>query len=200
MEKINGQVVEEMNEYGLPTTVEIPFDEIDSEYFEYEAGEDVADEFIAEYLSDKYGYLNRSFKYEEDEDRKVIVVSEIEWEIDEEEDVVDEFYGLTEEQYNFIIDSFRQCLTGFTYDSWCDTGSSDKEEYVVEATKESCSFEIEDDGVLYDIFWDWARGLEEEDFPEPEECDEEDDEDYDEAADTIFDGMYSEVDVHTPNK
>ncbi len=200
MEKINGQVAEETNEYGLPTKVEIPFDDIDSEYFEYEVGEDVADEFIAEYLSDKYGYLNRSFKYEEDEDRKVIVVSEIEWEIDEEEDVVDEFYGLTEEQYNFIIDSFRQCLTGFTYDSWCDTGSSDKEEYVVEATKESCSFEIEDDGVLYDIFWGWARGLEEEDFPEPEECDEEDDEDYDEAADTIFDGMYSEVDVHTPNK
>lgn len=108
MEKINGQVVEETNEYGLPTKVEIPFDDIDSEYFEYEVGEDVADEFIAEYLSDTYGYLNRSFKYEEDEDRKVIIVSEIDWEID--------------------------------------------------------------------------------------------DEDYDELADTIFDGMYSEVDVHTPNK
>ena len=185
-----------VNEYGLPTTVEIPFDEIDSEYFEYEVGEDVADEFIAEYLSDTYGYLNRSFKYEEDEDRKVIIVSEIDWEIDEEEDVVDEFYGLSEEQYNFIIDSFRQCLTGFTYESWCETGASDKEEYVVEATKESCPFEIEDEDVLYDIFWDWARGLEEEDFPEPEE----DDEDYDELADTIFDGMYSEVDVHIPNK
>lgn len=187
-----------VNEYGLPTTVEIPFDEIDSEYFEYEVGEDVADEFIAEYLSDKYGFLNRSFRYEEDEDRKVIIVSEIDWEIDEEEDVVDEFYGLSEEQYNFIIDSFRQCLTGFTYESWCDTGSSDKEEYVVEATKESCPFEIEDEDVLYDIFWDWARGLEEEDFPELEE-DEEEEEDYDELADSIFDGMYGEVDVHTPN-
>ncbi len=112
MEKTNEQVAEETNEHGLPTKVEIPFDDIDSEYFEYEVGEDVADEFIAEYLSDKYGYLNRSFKYEEDEDRKVIIVSEIDWEIDEEEDVVD----------------------------------------------------------------------------------------YDEAADTIFDDMYSEVDVHTPNK
>lgn len=191
-----------VNEYGLPTTVEIPFDEIDSEYFEYEAGEDEADEFIAEYLSDKYGYLNRSFSYEEDEDRKVIIVSEIDWEIDEEEDVVDEFYGLSEEQYNFIINSFKQCLTGFTYDSWCDTSAKDKEEYVVLATLESCPFDIEDEGTVYDIFWDWSHGLEEDDFPEPEEDeeDEDDEEDYDELADSIFDGMYSEVDVHTPNK
>jgi predicted ATP-dependent serine protease len=29
---------------------------------------------------------------------------------------------------------------------------------------------------------------------------EEDEEDYDELADTVFDDMYSEVDVHTPNK
>jgi hypothetical protein len=147
MEKINGQVVEETNEYGLPTKVEIPFDEID-----------------------------------------------------EEEDVVDEFYGLPEEQYNFIIDSFKQCLTGFTYDSWCDTGSKDKEEYVALATLESCPFEVDED-TIYDIFWDWAHNLEEDDFPESEEdYVEEDDEDYDELADTIFDGMYSEVDVHTPNK
>lgn len=177
-----------VNEYGLPTTVEIPFDEIDSEYFEYEVGEDVADEFIAEYLSDKYGFLNRSFRYEEDEDRKVIIVSEIDWEIDEEEDVVDEFYGLSEEQYNFIIDSFRQCLTGFTYESWCDTGSSDKEEFVALATLESCPFEVDED-TIYDIFWDWAHSLEEDDFPESEEYDDdyfdqdfddyEDEEDYD---------------------
>jgi hypothetical protein len=185
MEKTNEQVAEETNEYGLPTKVEIPFEEMYFDYFECEDGDEYKEDVIAEYLSDRYGFLNRSFRYEEDEDRKVIVVSEIDWEIDEEEDVVDEFYGLTEEQYNFIIDSFRQCLTGFTYESWCDTGSSDKEEYVVEATKESCPFEIEDDGVLYDIFWDWARGLEEEDFPEPEESDDDDyfDQDFDDYED-----------------
>lgn len=91
-----------VNEYGLPTMVEIPFDEIDSEYFEYEAGEDVADEFITEYLSDKYGYLNRSFKYEEEEDRKVIIVSEIDWEIDKEEDFED---SDEDEDYDSIADT-----------------------------------------------------------------------------------------------
>jgi hypothetical protein len=108
-----------------------------------------------------------------------------EYTYDEEELEEDEFYGLTEEQYNFIIDSYRQCLTGFTYESWCETGSRDKEEYVVEATKESCPFDIEDEGVLYDIFWDWSRGLEEEDFPEPEECDDDDyfDQDFDDYED-----------------
>lgn len=30
--------------------------------------------------------------------------------------------------------------------------------------------------------------------------DREDEEDYDEVADSIFDGIYSEVDVHIPNK
>jgi hypothetical protein len=109
-----------------------------------------------------------------------------EYTYDEEELEEDEFYGLTEEQYNFIIDSYRQCLTGFTYESWCETGSRDKEEYVVEATKESCPFvDIEDEGVLYDIFWDWARDLEEEDFPEPEESDDDDyfDQDFDDYED-----------------
>jgi hypothetical protein len=184
MEKINGRVVEETNEYGLPTKVEIPFEEMYFDYFECEDGDEYKDDVIAEYLSDRYGFLNRSFRYEEDEDRKVIIVSEIDWEIDEEDGVVDEFYGLSEEQYNFIIDSFKQCLTGFTYDSWCDTGSKDKEEYVALATRESCPFEV-DEGTIYDIFWDWAQNLEEDDFPEPEEDDEDDyfEQDFDDYED-----------------
>lgn len=190
----------EYNEYGLPLTLEISFEEMYFDYFECEDGDEYKDDVIAEYLSDRYGFLTRSFKYEENEDRQVITVSEIDWEIDEEEkNKADNFYGLSEEQYNFIINSFKQCLTGFTYESWCDTGSRDKEEYVALATLESCSFEV-DEGTIYDIFWEWANGLEEDDFPEPEEDEEDEEEDYDELADSIFDGMYSEVDVHTPNK
>jgi hypothetical protein len=123
-----------------------------------------------------------------------------EYTYDEEELEEDEFHGLTEEQYYFLIDSFNQCLDGFTWESWCDTGARDKEEFVALATKESCNFDI-DDETLYEIFWEWEEGLDKYCFSEPEEYDdEEDDEDYDELADTIFDGMYSEVDVHTPNK
>ena len=111
--------------------------------------------------------------------------------IDEEEDVVDEFYGLEEEQYNFIIDSFRQCLTGFTYDSWCETGARDKEEYVVLPTLESCTFEV-DENTVYDIFWDWAYSLEEDDFSEPEEDDEEEEDYYDNYLDQDFDDYNDE--------
>jgi hypothetical protein len=111
-----------------------------------------------------------------------------EYTYDEEELEEDEFHGLTEEQYYFLIASFNKCLNGFTYDSWCDTGSRDKEEFVALATLESCPFEVDED-TIYDIFWDWADGLEEDDFPESEEYDDdyfdqdfddyEDEEDYD---------------------
>jgi hypothetical protein len=83
-----------------------------------------------------------------------------------------------------LIDSFNQCLDGFTWESWCDTGARDKEEFVALATKESCNFDI-DDETLYEIFWEWEEGLDEDCFPEPEESDEDDyfDQDFDDYED-----------------
>ena len=105
---------------------------------------------------------------------------------DYEED--DDYCGLGEELGKKLIDLFWDGLSGWTWKSWCDAGSVDKEEIVAEALSALPDvFRISaSEERVYDLFWEWASGLEEDAFED--------------EADTIFDGTFSEVDVHVPTR
>jgi hypothetical protein len=60
-------------EIGLPSEVEIPFKDI----FDMNDAEDA----ISEWLSDKYGFCTYGAKYEPNVEKKVFLVTEIEWDL-----------------------------------------------------------------------------------------------------------------------
>lgn len=61
-----------------------------------------------------------------------------------------------------LINEFNNSLSGWDWETWCATGARDKEEIVAEAVVElGVQVDITD---AYELFWDWADGLTEEDF------------------------------------
>lgn len=63
-----------------------------------------------------------------------------------------------------LIKLFQEYLAGWSWEEWQATGSSDKEEIVVNAIADlgpSMHIDVEE---AYDIFYDWAAGLTESDF------------------------------------
>lgn len=60
-------------EIGLPSEVTIPFSDI----FDMDEAEDA----ISEWLSDKYGFCNYGCNYELNVEKKVFIVTQIEWDI-----------------------------------------------------------------------------------------------------------------------
>ena len=75
-----------------------------------------------------------------------------------------------------LIDLFWDGILYTPWDVWCDTSSGDKERIVVDAILELD--EVVDTDEAYELFWEWADSLEEEDFFSNEEYEDEDTEDY----------------------
>jgi hypothetical protein len=79
-----------------------------------------------------------------------------------------------------LVNYFWDDISEMSYDDWCGTSSGDKESVVPYAIVD-LGLEGVDIDEVYDLFWEWAEGLDEESFSgyEDEEEDEsEDDEDY----------------------
>lgn len=81
---------------------------------------------------------------------------------------------VSEEVTDQLVDKFYEGITGMSWDVWCDTSSGDKERIVVNPILESGEFDNVDEDKIYEIFWDWVEGLEEDDFYNDDEEDEED--------------------------
>ena len=61
-----------------------------------------------------------------------------------------------------LIDFFWESITDMQWDVWCDTSTTDKERIAVDAIVE---FGLSEDvNEVYDLFWEWADGLEEDSF------------------------------------
>jgi hypothetical protein len=61
-----------------------------------------------------------------------------------------------------LIDLFYKGIAGTPWDVWCDTSSGDKERIVPDAIVE-LGIDVDIDAA-YDLFWEWAEGLEEDNF------------------------------------
>ena len=93
---------------------------------------------------------------------------------DEEDEYDDEYCGLGEELGKKLIDLFWDGLSSWTWESWCDAGSVDKEEIVAEALSALPDvFRISaSEERVYELFWEWASGLEEDAFEDEADYDE----------------------------
>lgn len=61
-----------------------------------------------------------------------------------------------------LIDYFYKSISEMSWDVWCDTSSTDKERIAVDAMVElGLSEDVEE---VFDLFWEWADGLEEDSF------------------------------------
>jgi hypothetical protein len=94
--------------------------------------------------------------------------------IGEEDEEDDDYCGLGEELGKKLIDLFCDGLSGWTWESWCDAGSVDKEEIVAEALSALPDvFRISaSEERVYELFWEWASGLEEDAFEDEADYDE----------------------------
>jgi hypothetical protein len=61
-----------------------------------------------------------------------------------------------------LIDIFLDSIFGWTWSDWCSTGSKDKEEIVADAIAD-LGLEVDVDEA-YDLFYEWASGLDESSF------------------------------------
>lgn len=76
---------------------------------------------------------------------------------------------MTEQIRDRLIDRFWAGLQGWTYDSWESASSSDKEDIVADAMLEIGNFTAVDIDDVYDLFWEWADGLDRTAFNEIDE-------------------------------
>ena len=70
---------------------------------------------------------------------------------------------LTEVQIEKLVDLFYEDISETPFDVWCDTSSGDRERIVPEAVVKLNDPTVDLDEV-YDLFWSWTEGLEEDDF------------------------------------
>ena len=71
---------------------------------------------------------------------------------------------MTEAIRDKLIELFYEDIANTSWDVWCDTSSGDKERVVVNALAELGLSEVVDIDEAYDLFWEWAEGLDEESF------------------------------------
>ncbi len=69
---------------------------------------------------------------------------------------------MTEEIRDKLIDLFWEGIRDTSWDVWCDTSSTDKERIAVDAIVELG--ELVDTDEVFELFWEWADGLEEDSF------------------------------------
>lgn len=62
-----------------------------------------------------------------------------------------------------LVDKFQEKISDMSWDDWCSLSSEDKEEIVSEVFAELDDITLDIDEV-YEVFWDWADGLEEDAF------------------------------------
>ena len=84
---------------------------------------------------------------------------------------------LTEVQIEKLVDLFYEDISETPWDVWCDTSSGDKERIVPEAVVKLNDPTVDIDEV-YDLFWSWTEGLEEDDFKQDPNDDLDDEEDW----------------------
>lgn len=150
---------------NLPSQVTIAFEEIDRRIDDWD-DEDEVEGVIGDYLSDEEDFLVNGFNYEikrdEDGDIKEVLVSDIDWDIDEsckakkgnkslkeeEEDfeVDDDFCDYVEETKDEIITEDVTCEVKV------DTKDNDSEEVVVDDETNKVDIEVDDDFVCDDDF------------------------------------------------
>lgn len=70
---------------------------------------------------------------------------------------------LDEVKVEKIINMFWEEITDVTWDVWCDTSTTDKERIAVDVYAKLDDLTLDIDEV-YEIFWDWANGLDESSF------------------------------------
>lgn len=74
---------------------------------------------------------------------------------------------MNENTRDMLLDYFWDELTGWDYESWQSASSKDKEEIVVGALADlGPSIDVEE---AYDLFWEWADGLDKDSFDVDEE-------------------------------
>jgi hypothetical protein len=76
---------------------------------------------------------------------------------------------LNESQVERLVSLFWKGLEGYDYESWNSLSSQDKEEMVVDVLAKYGDDTFGEDEVLsveevYEVFWDWESGLEEDSF------------------------------------
>lgn len=76
---------------------------------------------------------------------------------------------MTEQIRDRLIDLFWAGLQGWTYDSWESASSNEKEAIVADAIVEFDNFAAADIDEVYDLFWEWADGLDRTAFNEIDE-------------------------------
>lgn len=91
--------------------------------------------------------------------------------LDDEDFVDEDSSDVSEEVTGELVSKFYEGITGMSWDVWCDTSSGDKERIVVNPILESGEFDDVDEDKIYEIFWDWVEGLEEDNFYNDEEED-----------------------------
>ena len=61
-----------------------------------------------------------------------------------------------------LIDYFYKSISEMSWDVWCNTSTTDKERIAVDAMVElGLSEDVEE---VFDLFWEWADGIEEDAF------------------------------------
>ena len=70
---------------------------------------------------------------------------------------------LNESTVEKLVDLFWEGISDTPWDVWCDTSSTDKERVAVEAIVKLDDPTIDQEEV-FELFWDWADGLEESSF------------------------------------
>ena len=73
-----------INEYGLPTHLEVPLSLIGE--YSFIDPEEEKDEIISDFLSNHYGFCHNGFFYREQPEKMSVFIFDIDWDIDDEED------------------------------------------------------------------------------------------------------------------
>jgi hypothetical protein len=69
---------------------------------------------------------------------------------------------MTEVTRDKLIDLFWEKIRDMSWDVWCDTSSTDKERIAVDSIVDLG--ELVDTDEVFELFWEWADGLEEDSF------------------------------------
>lgn len=75
----------------------------------------------------------------------------------------DDSLDISDEVVDELIDRFNGSILMMSWDEWNDDELHNKES-IVESILESGDFDDIDENKIYEIFWDWAAGITEDDF------------------------------------
>jgi hypothetical protein len=82
---------------------------------------------------------------------------------------MEDIHMITSETREKLTDYFWEELKSWDYDSWSSASSADKEDIVKGAILDLVLDPTIEDEEIYDLFWDWAEGVDEDCFGEDED-------------------------------